>query len=201
MTKKTPLYQVEDGWFEIVSGKKFFFENPTVDMIEPEDVAYSLARQCRYNGHTKRWYSVCEHTCIMSDWVMEQPWATPRDGLTALHHDDAEYAIGDMIRPVKDKVPQFKVIEEGIDQVIARRFGTIWPFPGWLKEADTRILVDERATVMNPSDNRWGTDDMEPLGVKFMPIRGRFFWLMERAWLKRHRRLIAKMLSQAKMLS
>ncbi len=197
MTDTTPLYQVEDGWLEMVSGIAFYFGDPTMDMIRPEDIAYSLSRLCRYNGHVRRWYTVAEHTCIMSDWIMTQPWATARDGLTALHHDDAEYIIGDLPRPIKVTMPQFKALEEILDQKMAMRFGTIWPFPGWLKEADSRILMDERAEIMNPSTNIWGTDEMEPLGVDFMPISGRFCALTKWQWLRRHHKLTRMMVEES----
>lgn len=182
----TKLYQVEDGWIEVVSGGQFHFGDPSPDEIHVEDIAYSLSRLCRYNGHTKRHYSVAEHCCIMADWVAEQAWSNPQDVLTALHHDDAEYIIGDLARPVKVKMPQFKEVETVLDQAVALKFGTIWPFPDWLKDADARILNDERRAVMNRSDNEWGTDELVPLGVKFMSLAGRSSLLTRRAFLRRH---------------
>lgn len=184
---ETRLYQVEDGWIEVISGGQFHFVEPRQDEIRVEDVAYSLSRLCRYNGHTRRHYSVAEHCCLMADWVAEQEWSTPRDVLTALHHDDAEYIIGDLPRPVKVMMPQFKEVETVLDQALARKFGTVWPFPDWLKELDARILVDERRSVMNPSDNEWGTDTLEPLGLRFKWLTGRSSWLTRRAFLRRHR--------------
>ena len=187
---ETTLYQVEDGWIELVSGKQFYFGAPTDDMIQVEDVAYALSYLCRYNGHTKRHYSVAEHCVLMADWV-KRHGGGPRECLTALHHDDAEYIIGDLARPVKNKIPQFKELETLLDEAIAKKFGTIYPFPDWLKELDARILRDERTAIMNPSDNEWGTDELEPLNVRFMSIRGRLPFLMRKQFLKRHRHLNA----------
>lgn len=184
------LYQVEDGWIELVSGRQFYFGRDPEWMahqIHEDDVAYALSRLCRYNGHAKRTFYVAEHTVVMADYV-ERNGGTPRQCLTALHHDDAEYIIGDLARPVKQKVPPFKNIENGLDEAVSIRFGTEWPFPSWLKELDSRILRDEREQVMNPSDNEWGTDSLKPLGVRFMPLRGRSSWWVRRMWLARHRR-------------
>lgn len=186
---ETPLYQVEDGWIELVDGRKFHFgaePDALARMLRPEEIAWALSRLCRYNGHTRRFYTVAEHCVLMADWVARQPGATACDVLTALHHDDAEHIIGDLPRPIKVKMPQFKALEERLDQAVALRFGTYWPLPPWLKEIDARILRDERAAVMNPSPNEWGTDELEPLGVRFMPLRGRLPILMRREWLKRH---------------
>ncbi len=188
MSETPELYQVEDGWIELVSGTQFYFGAPEDHMILVEDVAYSLSNLCRYNGHTGRFYSVAEHAILLADYVASQTWATPRDVLTALHHDDAEYIIGDLARPVKAKIPQFKKMELFLDEAIAKRFGTIFPFPPWMREFDSRILCDEHEHIMNPSDNDWGTDALEPLGVRFMHWMGRVPLLMRVAYLRRHYR-------------
>lgn len=187
--KAPHLYQVEDGWVEIWPGTQFHFNNPPPEEITPESVAHALAHLCRYNGHTKRFYSVCEHVCLLSDWVMAQPWSTAADALLALHHDDAEFVIGDMARPIKVTMPQFKAQEKIIDGACAERFGFKWPFPAWMHDADARILRDERDAVMVRSPHDWGTDDLVPLGVKFWRFTGWFFWLSRQRYLRRHYRL------------
>lgn len=183
------LYQVEDGWIELRSGTMFHFgmEPPELSkFINLYDVATSLSRLCRYNGHSKRLYSVAEHACLMADWVFNQPGRDALDALTALHHDDAEYIIGDLPRPIKVKMPQFKALEARLDEAIAYQFGTQYPFPDWLKEADTRILVDERKQVMATSPNNWGTDLLAPLGIKTWSVMGRYQWYVRRQFIKRH---------------
>lgn len=179
-----------DDWMETASGVKFQFMNPKAHQIVLEDVALALSRTCRYGGHSKRFYSVAEHTILMSDWVLKQPWGTPLDALTALHHDDAEAYIGDLPRPCKQNIPQFKAVEEGIDEVVAERFQTQYPFPGWLKTADTAILLDERAQIMSPSGNSWAIDKLRPLGVKTWNVLGRFQWYVRWQWLLRHNELV-----------
>lgn len=186
----------DEGWIETISGRRFNFKNTHPDEIHIEDIATVLPRLCRYNGHTRRWYSVAEHACLLSDWVMEQG-GTALDGLTALHHDNAEYIIGDLPSPIKAGMSQFKEVEAQIECAMAEKFNTIWPLPPWLKEADTRILKDERQAVMNPSKNDWGIDGLEELGVRFMPICGRSTRLMRWQWLRRHHRLTAKMWKDA----
>jgi hypothetical protein len=189
MTNDNETNQVEYGWIGLYSGGAIHFAAPAMEEINIIDVAHSLSCLCRYNGHTKRFYSVAEHSCLMSDWVMKQSWATPRDGLTTLHHDDAEYVIGDMARPVKMNMPQFKAAERVLDQALARKWGTEYPFPRWLKELDSRIINDEKYGVMLPTDLDWGVDRLEPLGVKFWSMLGRFCWLSKRRYLWRHTKL------------
>lgn len=181
-----------DDWMETASGVKFQFMAPTSAQIVLEDVALALSRTCRYGGHTTRFYSVAEHTILMSDWVLRQPWGNPLYALTALHHDDAEAYIGDLPRPAKQNMPQFKAVEDGIDRAVAARFGTLFPFPTWLKQADTAILVDERAQVMRQSGNRWAIDHERPLGVRTWRVLGRSSWWVRHQWLRRHHELAAK---------
>jgi hypothetical protein len=198
MTDST-LYQVEDGWIELIDGTRFPFgaePDTLVDLIEPEWIAHVLGRLCRYNGHTRRFYSVAEHTLAMAIWVDAQPWATAKDALTALHHDDAEAIIGDLPRPIKHTMPEFKALETRLDQAFAMRFSLHSPFPKWLKDADARILRDERAAVMRPSKNRWNTDDLHPLGVRFYPLLGRVPPIMSALWLGKHYELMARMTAE-----
>jgi hypothetical protein len=48
------------------------------------------------------------------------------------------------------------------------------------------MIRDERDAVMRPSANNWGTDVFEPLGVRFMPLRGRSPFMMRRMFVARH---------------
>ena len=185
--KASTLYQVEDGWIEIGDGTPFYFTDPRPGSLSAETIATALARICRYGGHTKRFYSVAEHCILMADFVATQEWATPQDVLMALHHDDTEVIIGDLPRPIKATMPEFKKAEMVLDRFIAQEFDLHREFPSWLKEYDTRILVNERAEIMRPSSNDWGTDGMAPLpGLVFKHITGRFPSLIARQFLNIH---------------
>jgi hypothetical protein len=176
------LYTVEDGWMETFRGNQFFFKKPFDYQFSDVEISHSLSMQCRYGGHTQRFYSVAEHCCLISDWLLMRglnPWIA----YTGLHHDDAEAYIGDIPRPLKHMLPQFKAMEETIDLAVSAYYRTIYPFPPIIKEADSRILVDERRQAMSDSDNDWGTDGLEPLGVNLR------FWSPEVAaseWFARH---------------
>ena len=171
-TDRVAMYQVEDGWMETYVGLQFHFSDPPDRDIHIVDIAHALSMLCRYNGHTHKFYSVAEHCCLISDYVLralESAEGThhvnSHIALTALLHDAAEAYIGDMCRPVKVTLPDFKAMETVIDLAMARKFGTICPFPPIIKECDNRILRDEREQVMSDSGHEWGTDALEPLGV------------------------------------
>ena len=179
-----------NAWMEIVDGRQFSpFDEPEnlVYSIDPRWIAVALSRACRYAGHTKRFYTVLEHTLIMAKYV-EDIGGSSLDVRMALHHDDSEAIMGDLPRPIKVHMPEFKALEKRLDSAFALRFDLYHEFPDWLKEFDTRILVDERRTVMNPSMNVWDTDNLNPLGVRFRPALSWFPWYGVREWLKMHQR-------------
>jgi len=160
------LYTVEEGWIETYSGLKFHFAAPSPDEVAIEDIAHALSLLSRYNGHTTRFYSVAEHSILMTWHARAMGITDPFHLLTVLLHDGAEAYIGDMPRPVKMQMQAFKDVEQTIDVAIATKFCLFYPFPDYVKEFDRRILRDEREQAMSTSNNKWGTDELEPLGVK-----------------------------------
>lgn len=158
------FYQVEDGWMETYSGQKFHFGSPSQESIVIEDIANAIGKLCRYGGHSTRFYSVAEHSCLLALWVWSQT-LDPQLAFDALMHDATEGYLVDMPRPIKHKLPAYRAIEDGLAVAIAARFGLTTPMPRIIHEADSRILRDERAQVMSDSGNDWGTDGLEPLGV------------------------------------
>ena len=182
---ETKLYQVENGWIETYVGEQFHFMDPDPLEISLFDVAHALSQLCRYNGHTKKFYSVAEHSVLIAEWLINHNHR-PEIALTGLLHDAAEAYIGDMPRPIKVKLPDFKELEKRIDFAVGQRFGIFYPFPDIIHELDSRILRDEREQIMNASGHEWGTDKLRPLGVKVRGWRPR---KARRRFLKTYRKL------------
>lgn len=201
MSKESEFPQIAKGWMEMVSGAQMHFGDDPADMakwINTDDVAWSLSMLCRYNGHTKRFYSVGEHACLMADAIYRET-GDPMLALTALHHDDAEHILGDMVSPIKATMSQFQDLEDRIDESIAIRYGTLYPFPSIIKEYDARICVDERAQVMNDSHNVWWCDSFEPLGVRCWNLLGRFHWYVRWQFKRRHGQYVGMLIEDRKM--
>ncbi|MCW5954402.1 MAG: hypothetical protein KIT69_19295, partial [Propionibacteriaceae bacterium] len=140
-------------------GGRFWPLDPRPEEVVPEDIAHALSLICRYGGHATRFYSVAEH-CVLLSYAVPQEHA-----LWALLHDAAEAYIGDMVRPLKRSMPNYRIIELRILAAIAERFNLSGPIPDEVIDADNRILRTERAAVLTPTNDHWLTDDLEPLPV------------------------------------
>lgn len=161
-------------WLQTITGRAFYPLSPRAEDISATDIAHSLSMQCRYNGHVKKFFSVAEHCVLMSDWILEQPrreWTAGNMrradfALWALLHDAAEAYIGDMVRPLKLHMPDYRAVDDAVTAVIAERFhlaGTA--LPPAVKMVDTRILLDERAALLTASPGEWAIGETQPLGV------------------------------------
>lgn len=160
-----PVKEISWNWMETFSGTKFNLVDIDPASFTLADIARSLSMSCRYKGHVHTFYSVAEHCVLLARHAIDQGknW---QEVLTVLLHDAAEAYIGDMVRPAKDQMPQFKDLESRIDAALAVRYNLIYPFPPFLKEWDFRILIDEQFQAMIPSENDWGFGDAPPMGIK-----------------------------------
>jgi hypothetical protein len=158
--------------------------------ISVTDIAHSLGKQCRYNGHVDKFYTVAEHAVHISR-------ALQRDGhdrmtqLIGLHHDDSECYMGDQIKPLKNALElrgvSLKPFELDIEEKISARFGLIWPWPEVIHEYDRAIVRDEKTQLKAGGDD-WGVFNIPEKGLGIdLPC-----WDWERAtaeFIKRHMEL------------
>jgi len=133
------------------SGGKFYPQDPRESDIKLDDIAHALSQLCRYGGHLKRFYSVAEH-CIHI--CRAAPMEFKRE---ALMHDASEAYLVDMPRPIKAMMPQYTVLEKGIERVIANKFRLRYPWPPEIKALDNAILLTEWNTL--------GCGDAEVLNI------------------------------------
>ncbi len=151
-------------WMQTFTRRAFWPLDPHVDDVDPVDIAHALSMLCRYGGHVEAFYSVAEHSVLMSTKV------PAKDALWALLHDAPEAYLGDMIRPLKLAMTEYQVVESRLMGVICDRFGLQPGFPAAVKEADTRILRDERDALQGTPVMPWTVlEDVPALGV---PIAG-----------------------------
>lgn len=191
MAKPAPNARRGD-WLQTYTGRQYWPLDPRPEDVDLRDIAHALSQLCRYGGHTLFFYSVAEHSVLLSRWfesaaaasisspassspldavdVHGNPSRTTHRGaqlaLWALLHDAAEAYCVDLPRPVKRSVHGYEKIEIRNLTAIAQAFGlSLPPMPAAVKRADTAILADEQVQVMGVPPARWPQLEQPPLGV------------------------------------
>lgn len=116
-TEKSSPQKISGPTILMRSGKYFDYEHPSESEFTISDIAHALSHICRFAGHTPYHYSVAQHSVYVSQLVDEE------DKLAALLHDAAEAFIGDMVRPLKQIMPEFREMERRIEVAVFSRFG------------------------------------------------------------------------------
>lgn len=136
-------------WIITAGGTQFDLLNPTASAVHPRDIAASLARICRFNGHCRDHYSVAEHSLRVAELV------APEHKLVALLHDATEAYVGDMVSPLKQMLPAYQQIEQRIWHIICERFGISPTLPAEVHQADLTMLATERRDLMPAHPEEW----------------------------------------------
>jgi len=132
--------------------------DPQPGDVVVEDVAQSLSNLCRFAGHCLEFYSVAQHSVLVSQYV------PAGFAFQALLHDAAEAYLVDVPRPVKLELPEYRGLEKRVQEVIYRRFGLPAEEPPCIKAADDRVLAQEHRDLMAISPYDWGRlDALKPL--------------------------------------
>jgi hypothetical protein len=153
-------------YLQTVSGRFVNPLDPDLDQIDIGDITRALANICRFGGHCRSFYSVAQHSVIVSELV-EQRGGDAEDVFAALMHDAAEAYLGDMPHPLKHRSAlgeAYKVAEDHLEQALRVRFN-IKPDVPEIKRADRALLATERRAV-SAEDWHWPElEGVEPLDL------------------------------------
>lgn len=167
-------------------GGKFYFDVSVDDMAEQihvEDIAHHLSMLCRFTGACRRFYSVAEHSLLLSTQV-------PLDlALCGLLHDATEAYCNDLSKPLKRMLPDYNAVEDRIWQAVALRYGLPVVMPAFVKLADMAMLKFEIQHLMPP-----GTAEDLDLPGQPANLFGLPLWTPEQAermFMRRYNELVA----------
>jgi uncharacterized protein len=129
-------------WMNTITGRTFWPIDPRPEDVCIEDIAHALSMMCRFNGHIPNFYSVAEHSVLVSRHCDQ------KDALYGLLHDAPEAYIADIVRPAKRFIKGYAHVENNIMTAIALHFGLPLQPPSSVKTADNAILLDEAAELV-----------------------------------------------------
>lgn len=108
--------------FRKLNGKIIDIEHIREEEIDIKEIANALSMQCRYNGQIKEFYSVAQHSMIVASFI-QNITSDYSIALCGLMHDAAEAYIGDIVAPLKNRLPFVKEIEDKILGKILTKYG------------------------------------------------------------------------------
>ena len=162
-----PAAPAPGTYLQTVSGRRVNPFDPALEDIDAADIARALGNQCRFGGHCRPFYSVAQHSVIVSELV-EQRGGDAEDVFAALMHDASEAYLGDMPHPIKHRSPlgaAFKAAEEHLEAAIRARFGIRADVPE-IKRADRALLATERRAVSSEAWHWPELEGVEPLDME-----------------------------------
>lgn len=129
-------------WILTYTGKRVNFPVPDPSSICIEDIAHHLSQIIRYTGASLVPYTVAQHSVYVSEIV------SPEFALTGLLHDAPEAYLGDVNKPLKSLLPDYKRIENAFWTVISEKYGLPQKMPKEVHEADVQAFLAEWETIM-----------------------------------------------------
>ncbi|MCG3463088.1 HD family hydrolase [Xenorhabdus bovienii] len=164
------------SWLTTYTKKHIYLSNISESSICLEDIAQGLSNECRYAGQIQQFYSVAEHSVLVSKLV------EPEFALEALLHDATEAYLKDLPSPLKAILPEYQKLERQLYVVIADKFGIPHETSAAVKQADLALLATERQQLEIAGDEYWpclnGVNPVEWLVIiPFTPIQARYRFL------------------------
>ena len=145
------------------SGQYFDFLNPEESLFTIQDIAHGLSNICRFGSQSHSFYSVAQHSVYVSHLVpLEHRYA-------ALMHDAAEAFVGDVPRPLKRLLRDYREIEARVEAVIAERFRFPLEKHALIKAADNAMLAAEQIQLMRNRDGWSDTKNVQAAGIVIDP--------------------------------
>ncbi|VVT49194.1 COG1896: Predicted hydrolases of HD superfamily [Kosakonia radicincitans] len=158
---------MKETFIQTYTGKKFDYLKATADDIDIEDIANALANICRFSGHVPEFYSVAQHSVLCSQIVPVEY------AFEALMHDAAEAYVQDIPAPLKALLPDYRNIEQMVDDLIREKFSLSRKHSPVVKRADLTMLATERRDLEIDDGTRWSVLEGIPESdiIQVYPLR------------------------------
>lgn len=139
----------------------FHADRPTWDVGA---IAHALGQTARYRGNTDEFYSVAEHSVLVSLLMQEVTGGDPKEGL---FHDATESVLPDVSSPFKQLFPDLRRVDNDFNRSVRRAFNLPEEKSQQCKHADWLALFLESATILPGR----GTDFEDPYNFRQEALR------------------------------
>lgn len=138
------------GWMQTHSGKAYHFKAPQPASIILADIAHALGNLCRFGGHCAKFYSVAEHSILVSQVV-------PKEfAMQGLMHDATEAYVIDVPRPLKHLLgASYENLEAATWGAICAKYGLPLDLDPSVKMADNTVLLAEKEVMLGEPPLPW----------------------------------------------
>lgn len=121
------------------SGRSIELTTLPIDQdFDINDIAHHLAMICRFGGATDEFYSVAQHSVIVSRYVEKEYQ------FAALLHDASEAYLGDMVEPLKMLLPDYQRIESAMQVAINAHYDLNYQcYEGAYRDIDLMVRYEE----------------------------------------------------------
>jgi uncharacterized protein len=146
------IQDTTSDWILTFSGLRVWPLDPRPQDIRIEDIAHALAHQSRFGGHCRIFYSIAQHSVLVSKLCR------PEDAPWGLLHDASEAYLGDAVRPLKElaEFAAYRRAEQRLQRCIAERFGLGPDQPASVTAVDDLMLaVEYRDLMTHPMDEQY----------------------------------------------
>lgn len=150
---------MKDLWFSSTSGQKVFLLEPDPRVVKIEDIAASLSKICRFNGHCRVFYSVAQHSVLVARYIKR------KYHLHGLLHDATEAYVQDIISPLKRFLGEpYKNLERQWEAAIAEAFKIVWDpdARAEVTRVDLSMLATEARDLLKADAAIWTKNLPEP---------------------------------------
>jgi 5'-deoxynucleotidase YfbR-like HD superfamily hydrolase len=175
-------------WICTFTGQKVWPFDPRPEEIKLEDIAHSLAMQCRWTGHTTEFYSVAQHACMVASLVER---VCPAYALAALHHDSPEAYFHDTARPTKQfllvRATAIPIEQEGVLKTLAQAEDILSDVIRFALGISKSHAEPEELAVIKAADNAALKIESEHLmpflaGNNYLSTITAPYWQWEKGW-------------------
>lgn len=160
-------------YLQTSSGKKIDFDDIRQENFNLDDIIYSLALLCRYNGHIKHFYSVLAHE-INCYYIGKYLNYSQEELLYCLLHDSTEAYIGDIASPIKERFSGIRDFEDEIYSYILKALNLDFPSEEILKKVkltDKIALHKEWKALMDEDfESEYTLYDVESFSTDEEPV-------------------------------